>query len=313
MDDSELEYETIFSVIDSWEQLRRVKDYQNVAGSCLFVKLFEKCPPAKVLFGFPIDMDPQSEEVGKSKRFQTHSRYMIQMLDRALGLLGPDEELLLEILERLGKTHARIGVHPQYFPFMEEALLETLQECLGSNSFTPELEHNWKLVYAVLSGNIIKAMNGEQLVLESWAKLSKMENYEEEAGKLLFQEMFRQCPESKTLFGFPIDMDIDSDAILRSRRFKTHSKYFIEMLDRALKMVKAQEMDQHMKQLGELHAEFGVKPEFFPIMGDALFMTLKTLLEEDWNDDLKGAWGDFYGRLSSQMIAAIKASKNTKQ
>lgn len=212
----------------------------------------------------------------------------------------------------VGKTHARIGVHPQYFPFMEEALLETLQECLG-NDFTPEVEHNWKVVYNALSAHIIKAMNSEQLVLDSWAKLQQIENYEEESGKLLFQEMFRRCPETKNLFGFPIDMDINSTVILKSRRFKTHSKYFIEMLDSALKMVKAQQMQEHMKELGELHAEYGVKPEFFPIMGDALFMMLESLLGDDWNSSTKAAWGDVYEQLSSQMISAMKCSENRKR
>jgi len=39
--------------------------------SILFVRhrLFEKCPQAKVLFGFPIDVDAHSEELITSKRF----------------------------------------------------------------------------------------------------------------------------------------------------------------------------------------------------------------------------------------------------
>lgn len=310
--DLDMEYDTIFSVIDSWENLRRIKDYELVAGTDLFSRLFEKCPPAKVLFGFPIDMDPGSEMMRSSKRFQKHARYMIQMLDKALNLLGPDVELLEEILTSLGKTHARIGVQTRFFPFMEEALLETLQQTLGS-SFTPVTENNWKIVYGALSSAMIKAMHSETLVLDSWAKLKQVDNYEEVAGSLLFREMFRRCPESQTLFGFPVDMDVDSAAILKSRRFKKHSKYFIEMLDRALAMVQAKQMEENIKRLGELHSEFGVRESYFPIMGEALFCTLETTLKEDWTDDLKVAWNDVYGRLSSQMISAMKSSENGKQ
>ena len=93
-----MEYETLFAVIDSWEALRRLPEHELTAGTILFSKLFEKCPPTKVLFGFPIDMDPGSEEMLKSKRFQQHAAYMINMLDRALNMLGPDAELLEEIL-----------------------------------------------------------------------------------------------------------------------------------------------------------------------------------------------------------------------
>lgn len=218
-----------------------------------------------------------------SARFQKHAKYMIQMLDKALNLLGPDAEvsgsvfygspliffgffltnprhvplqLLEEILSRLGKLHARIGVQERFFPFMEESLLETLAQTLGT-AFTPQVERNWKVVYAALSTSMITAMNSEKMVLESWAKLKKIENYDEIAGITLFQEMFRQCPDSKTLFGFPVDMDVDSSAVLRSRRFKNHAKYFIEMLDRALGMVQAKQLEEHLKDLGELHSEFG--------------------------------------------------------
>ena len=60
--------------------------------------LFRKCPEAKVLFGFPLDMDPGSNEMQQSKHFVKHAANMISMLDRALNMLGPDAELLAEIL-----------------------------------------------------------------------------------------------------------------------------------------------------------------------------------------------------------------------
>ena len=134
--------------------------------------------------------------------------------------------------------------------------METLGETLGS-AFNPEVEKNWKLVYEALSSSMIKAMNSEKLVLDSWAKLKQIENYEEIAGTMLFREMFRQCPDSKALFGFPLDMDVESSAILKSKRFKTHAKYFVEMLDRALRMVQAKQLEENLKELGELHSEFG--------------------------------------------------------
>lgn len=43
-------------VSQSWEQLKRTKNYEEVAGAILFQALFSKCPQAKPLFGFPIGM-----------------------------------------------------------------------------------------------------------------------------------------------------------------------------------------------------------------------------------------------------------------
>jgi nitric oxide dioxygenase len=88
-----------------------------------------------------------------------------------------------------------------------------------------------------------------------------------------------------------------------------HAKYFIEMLNKALTMVEAKSVEENMKQLGAMHVEYGVKPEFFPIMGEALFYALSQTLKDDWNDDLKEAWCMLYDSLSSQMIKAMKEKK----
>ena len=131
-------------------------------------------------------MDPDSKAMKNSSRFKQHAGYMIQMLDRALSLLGPDAKTLAAVLDELGKKHVRLGVKESFFPFMGEALIETMRAILGPK-FIPELEQSWKEVYNVLSTAMIRAMNNEQEVLRSWGKLKKVENYEEVAGTLIFR------------------------------------------------------------------------------------------------------------------------------
>lgn len=304
----EMEYEVIALVLDSWEQLRRIKDYEGVAGSILFEHLFEKCPSTKALFGFFPIANGKDQDLRSSERFMQHARYMIQMLDRALNMLGPDAELLKEILTDLGKKHSRMGVKPEFFPLMGEALIETLQDCLKEN-FTPDTEKAWNEVYVALSHSMVEAMHDDITVLNTWNKMKQIENYEEHAGSILFRRLFAKCPETKTLFGFPIDMDTDSPALVNSRRFKTHSKHFIEMLDSALGMLESSELEKNMKTLGELHNSYAVKPEYFPIMGEALIHTLKKCLPGDFNPAVKTAWTVVYRRLSFQMIQAMKETK----
>lgn len=82
----ELTFTTIGFVLDSWEKLRRLKNYEEKAGSNLFVRLFERAPQTKVLFGFPIDVN--TSELKSSNRFLMHAVYLIQMLDTALNMLG---------------------------------------------------------------------------------------------------------------------------------------------------------------------------------------------------------------------------------
>lgn len=152
----ELNYSTLSNVIESWEALRRTKDYETVAGTMLFQFLFAKAPTTKLLFGFPIDADPESHELLKSKRFIMHAAYMIQMLDTSVNMLGPDIELLTEIMTELGEKHVRYGVKPEMFPAMGEALLFTLQNQLG-DQFTKAMEESWRETYNTLTQDMIRA------------------------------------------------------------------------------------------------------------------------------------------------------------
>jgi hypothetical protein len=113
-------------------------------------------PEAKQIFGFD---DPSGEFLvgdGKNTKFISHARYFIQMIDKALGLLGPDIELLTEILMDLGKKHVHYGVKPEYFPSMGRALLLVLAEHLG-NDFTQSTKDAWVEVYGALSYDMIRA------------------------------------------------------------------------------------------------------------------------------------------------------------
>jgi Globin len=149
------------NVIDSWEGLRRVKNYEEVAGCLLFQRLFAKQAAAKVLFGFPIDIDPNDPELIKSKRFVMHGSYLIQMLDTALNMLGPDIELLTEIMRDLGVKHVRYGVKPEYFPDMGVALVITLEEILGKEVMTDAVKASWDETYKALSADMILSMTKE--------------------------------------------------------------------------------------------------------------------------------------------------------
>ena len=146
---------TPFLSTEIWNSLRRVKNYEQVAGTLLFQKLFVKAPQTKVLFGFPIDIDPMSEEVAKSRRFVMHAAYLIEMIDTALQMLGPDIELLTEIMLELGTKHIRYGVKPAMFPIMGECLIETLEETLGE--MQPDVKEAWIETYDALSGDMVKA------------------------------------------------------------------------------------------------------------------------------------------------------------
>ena len=79
------------------------------------------------------------------------------MIDKALGMLGPDIELLTEILLELGQKHVNYGVKPEYFPSMGRALIFAIQEQLGEDEFNAEIKDSWVEVYGALSYDMIRA------------------------------------------------------------------------------------------------------------------------------------------------------------
>lgn len=86
-----------------------------------------------------------------------HAAYLIQMLDTALDMLGPDIELLTEIMTELGEKHVRYGVKPEMFPIMGDALLHTLEASLDDKEFSSTVREAWVETYAALSQDMIRA------------------------------------------------------------------------------------------------------------------------------------------------------------
>lgn len=85
-----------------------------------------------------------------------HASYLIQMIDTALNMLGPDIELLTEIMTELGQKHVKYGVKPEMFPKMGTCLLETLEELL-KDSWTETIKEAWIETYEALSNDMIEA------------------------------------------------------------------------------------------------------------------------------------------------------------
>lgn len=57
-------------------------------------------------------------------------------------------------------------------------------------------------------------------------------------------------------------------------------------------------------KLGQKHVRYGVQPEMFPLMGDALVETLSECLGEEFTKETKDAWKETYVEISSDMLKA---------
>jgi hemoglobin-like flavoprotein len=73
-------------------------------------------------------------------------------------MIGPADDVLTDILEELGKDHAKMGVKPQFFPALGMALISVLEENLPAENFNEATKAAWIDVYNALSGDMIKSI-----------------------------------------------------------------------------------------------------------------------------------------------------------
>lgn len=148
---ADLHYSTVSLIIDSWEAVRRIPNYEEVAGLKIFEKFFELAPSAKKVFSFG------NEDLVRSKRFVTHAKFFVGMIDKSLNLLGPDIELLTTILLDMGRQHHNFGVEASHYPPLGQAVLATLEELL-KDKFTPKVRGAWVEVYQAMSYDMIRSV-----------------------------------------------------------------------------------------------------------------------------------------------------------
>ena len=120
-------------------------------------RLFELEPRTKSVFGFPTDAD-----VSSCPRLQIgaliHSKRLIHMLDTAIDVVGPDPDLVSDVLTKLGRRHIQYGVKAAYLPLMGMAINHALKAILGDAVWRDDVEQAWDIVYEELSTVMMKSI-----------------------------------------------------------------------------------------------------------------------------------------------------------
>ena len=80
------------------------------------------------------------------------------MMDAALSMLGPDMDLLHEIIGELADKHKRYGVTAPMFPILGEAFAVSLETHLGASFFDSKMKAAWQETYDLLSREMTNAM-----------------------------------------------------------------------------------------------------------------------------------------------------------
>jgi len=114
--------------------------------------VFELEPKARKLFNFTDD-----EVIKENPKFLMHAHTMVDMIDMAVGFLGPDLDPLKEDLLELGKRHIGYGVQAEYLPIMERAVMHALEEILD-DGFTKSDRNAWQVVFHFMITHMVEGI-----------------------------------------------------------------------------------------------------------------------------------------------------------
>ena len=129
-----------------------------------------------------------------------------------------------------------------------------------------------------------------ELVKSTWSAVAAIDHVI--VGGLFYARLFEMAPQLKPMFHSPIPE--------QSKKLVAMINYVIGKLDKLNTIV------DEVTKLGRKHIRYGVKPEHYVIVGNALFWTLEKGLAEKWDEEVKNAWTECYGILSNAMITAAE-------
>lgn len=124
------------------------------------------------------------------------------------------------------------------------------------------------------------------LIKKSWNQVRNIDPVA--VGDAFYTKLFFEHPELRKMF--PGEMDVQ----------------YIKLMDMLNTMVthldKLDELTGDIIAMAKRHEGYGVKPEHYEPVGQALLWTLKTGLGAEWTEELKEAWTKCYGIVANAMI-----------
>jgi hemoglobin-like flavoprotein len=150
-------------------------------------------------------------------------------------------------------------------------------------------------VQSAIAIDKIPTMTEEQIVLvkNSWKTFRKVDSGL--IGDVFYSKLFCDNPQLRSMF--PSSM-------------KQQYEKLIDMLSAIVaRLDDLSEMTLDIKMMALRHESYGVKPQHYRLVGNALLWTIKRGLGNDWNNDLQEAWMAAYTKLSEAMIAAVRRGR----
>jgi nitric oxide dioxygenase len=112
------------------------------------------------------------------------------------------------------------------------------------------------------------------------------------AGMLFYERIFTLAPEARALFG--------DDIALQASRTMAALATAVDGLD------DVEQIAPFLVRLGARHVRYGVVPEHFELVGEALLWTLEQGLGEEFTPEVHDAWAAAFGVIARAMLIGME-------
>jgi hemoglobin-like flavoprotein len=131
-----------------------------------------------------------------------------------------------------------------------------------------------------------------QQVQSSFTQLLPMA---EAVGEMLYSRIFELAPEARALF--------KEDIRPQAKRTMAAVKVAVEGLDRL------DDVAPFLIRLGARHVNYGVRPEHFTVVGEALLWTLEEGLGDSFTPELRDAWAAAWDVVAGAMVSGLRQAE----
>jgi hemoglobin-like flavoprotein len=115
-----------------------------------------------------------------------------------------------------------------------------------------------------------------------------------------YENLFTDYPDARPLFA-TTDMESQKKKLVDSLVLVVENVRNPDVLNAAL------------TGLGARHVQYGALPEHYPLVGNTLLKTFEQYLGASWTPEVKQAWIDAYGAITTIMLAGAEYSQESIQ
>jgi len=151
------------------------------------------------------------------------------------------------------------------------------------------------------------AKSPNELVVESWAAVTKIPGYQIVAGKILFRRIFELNGDALALFSFGKNYKPDDDALYKDPIFTEHSTAVVSSVATAVNLLERGDMNgliSVLKELGDQYAQFNFTKADYDLVVESFLYALKKALGDAFTPRVKQSWIEVYDVIS-QLLGLV--------